>query len=122
MTDPKNESADCQIVGEYVDEGEYPPNQTVHKGEVVRPQVTANYVDLWSNGDGLREFTVLLKDDRVIAIRGHSLKHSPHAVPGEDVYSIVRLADGEEVLVALFKSAEVAGIFHGEIRSGRRIA
>jgi len=122
MTNHVSATAGCLLVGEYVDEGECPTNLAFHQGEVVRPQVVANYLDLWGTDDGIREFTVLLKDGRVVAVRGHGLKHSPHPVAGQDVYSIVIRAKGEEVLVALFKSAEVAGIFHGEIRSDRKTA
>ena len=53
------------LVGEYVDEGECPTNLAFRRSEVVRPQVVANYLDLWGRDDGMREFTVLLKDGRV---------------------------------------------------------
>lgn len=122
MTNHVNATVGCLLVGEYVDEAECPANLAVHGGEVVRPQVVANFLDLWARDDGMREFTVLLKDGRVVAIRGHSLKHAPHPVAGQDVYSIVVRTSGEDVLVALFKSADVAGIFHGNMRSDRKIA
>jgi hypothetical protein len=122
MTNHVSATVDCLLVGEYVDEAELPANLEFHKGEVVRPQVAASYLDLWSRDDGLKEFTVLLKDGRIVAVRGHGLKHSPHSVPGQDVYGIVIRTAGEETFVALFKSADVAGIFHGEIRSDRKIA
>ena len=122
MTTPVTANIGCLLVGEYVDEAECPPHLTSCRGEVVRPQVVANYLDLWGREDGFKEFTVLLKDGRVVAVRGHSLKHSPHPVAGQDVYSIVIRTAGEEVLVALFKSKEVAGIFNGELRSDRQIA
>src|SRR6266481_6423601 len=107
----------CLLVGEYVDEAECPTNLGYRRAEVIRPQVVANYADVWGRDDGLKEFTVLLRDGRVVAVRGHSLKHSPHPVAGQDVYSVVVRTSGEEVLVALFKSADVAGIFHGDMRS-----
>ena len=122
MTNSVRATVGCQLIGEYVDEAEYPANLTPNRGEVVRPQVIANFHDLWGRDDGLKEFTVLLKDGRTVAVRGHSLKHAPHSVAGQDVYSIVIRTAGEEVLVALFKSKEVAGIFHGELRSDRQIA
>ena len=117
-----NAIAGCLLVGEYVDEAEIPTDFTFHKGEVVRPKVVADHLDIWEKDDGLREFTVLLKDGRVIAVRGHLLEHSPHLVAEQDIYRIVIRTPGEAVLVALFKTAEVAGIFHGEIRSDRKIA
>jgi hypothetical protein len=48
MTNYTNAEVSCQLVGEYVNEAELPANVTCHRGEVVRPQVVANYVDLWS--------------------------------------------------------------------------
>jgi hypothetical protein len=122
MTNHVSATVGCLLVGEYVDEAECPTNRAFHQSEVVRPQVVANFLDLWGRDDGMREFTVLLKDGRVVAVRGHSLKHEPHPLAGQDIYSIVVRTSGEEVLVALFKSGDVAGIFHGDLRSDRRIA
>src|SRR5437016_3497863 len=111
MANHVNTHLGCLLVGEYVDEGELPANLAFHRGEVVRPQVVANLLDLWGPDEGFKEFTVLLKDGRVVAVRGQGLKHSPHPVAGEDIYGIVVRSAGEEVLVALFKSSDVAGIF-----------
>jgi hypothetical protein len=119
MTNAVSANADCSLVGEYVDEGECPANFTSGRGEVVRPQVVANFLDLWGRDDGMREFTVLLKDGRVVAVRGHSLKSE---LAGASVFSIVVRSEGEEVIVALFKSDDVSGIFHGELRPDRKIA
>lgn len=110
------------LVGDYADEAACPSNPQSHGGEVIRPHVVGNYADLWANDEGLREFTVLLKDGRVVAVRGHSLKHEPHPVAGEDVFSIAIRTTTEDVLVALFKGADVAGIFHGDLRADRKIA
>jgi hypothetical protein len=122
MPESRNYSTDCRIVGDYVDNAGHSGAQGASRGEAVPTRIVAEFVEVCTTGDNFREFTVLLKDGRVIGVRGHGLKYSPHAVPGEDVYSIVRQGDGEEIVVALFKSAEVAGIFHGEIRPDRRIA
>jgi len=122
MANPVNAEAGCFLVGEYVDEAELPANQTFHNGEVVRPHVVAEFRDHYGITEALREFTVLFKDGRVVAVRGHGLKYSPHVVAGEDLYSVVIRDSGEEVQIALFKSAEVAGIFHGEMRLDRKIA
>jgi hypothetical protein len=119
-----NDRADvgCHYLGEYVEEAECPPNVTPRQGEVVRPHVVGEFIELWASDETMREFTVLLKDGSVIAVRGHALKYAPHSIAGQDVYSIVGRVSGEEVLVALFKSADVVGIFHGDMRSGRKIA
>jgi hypothetical protein len=47
MTNHVNAAAGCLLVGEYVDEGECPTNLTFRRSEVVRPQVVADYRDLW---------------------------------------------------------------------------
>lgn len=122
MTNPANATTGCQLVGEYVDEAECPTDLAVHRGEAVRATVVANYCDHWGRDDSLMEFTVLLKDGRVVAVRGHGLKHEPHPLAGQDVFSVVVRNATEEVLIAVFKSVEVAGIFHGDLRADRRIA
>jgi hypothetical protein len=119
MTNHVSASTGCLVVGEYVDEAECPTNLALHGGEVVRPQVVASFLDLWGHDDGMKEFTVLLNDGRVIAVRGHSLKSD---LPHSSVFSIVARSGPEEVIVALFKSDDVSGIFHGELRLDRKIA
>ncbi len=121
MNNETNAVAGCLMVGDYVDEAHIPFGLAAG-GEAVRTQVVADNVDFWGRDDGLREFTVLLKDGRMVAVRGHGLKHEPHPLAGEDVFSIVVRSKMDEVLVALFKSAEVAGIFYGDLRVDRKIA
>jgi hypothetical protein len=122
MTEAVRATAGCLLIGEYVDEAEAPVEPVAHHGEVVRARVVGDYVDLWAHDDGLREFTVLLKDGREVAVRGHSLKHEAQSQGRQDVYSVVIRTAAEEVLVALFTSNDVSGIFCGEVRSDRRIA
>lgn len=119
MTNHISAAAGCLLVGEYVDEAECPANVAFHRGEVVRPQVVANFLDLWGRDDGMREFTVLLKDGRVVVVRGHGLKNG---LPIAPVFSVVVRSGGEEVAIALFKSDDVSGIFHGELQPERKIA
>jgi hypothetical protein len=121
MTPPSNATAGCQFVGEYVDEGENPANLAVGRAEVVRPQVVAEYVDT-GESVGSKEFIVLLKDGRIAMVRGHGLRHEPHPLAGQDVFSVIECSAAEEVVVAVFKGADVAGIFHGELRADRKIA
>jgi hypothetical protein len=58
----------------------------------------------------------------VLAVRGHALRHEPHAIAGQDVFSIIVRTTTEEILVGLFKSMDVSGIFHGDLRMDRKIA
>ncbi len=123
MTNPVNANVGCFLVGEYVDEAELPANPAFSHGEIVRPQIVANYRDLWARDDSFKEFTVLLKDGRVVTVRGQGLKHFPAAVNGESgSYGVIARTGDEEVLIALFQVLEVVGIFHGEVRSDRKIA
>lgn len=123
MTNHANADVGCLLVGEYVDEGEPPTGFAAHRGEVVRPQIVADYLDLWGRVEDAKEFTVLLRDGRVVNVRGQGLKHLPAAVSGDSgSYGVVIHTGGEEVLVALFKIPDVVGIFHGEMRSDRKIA
>jgi hypothetical protein len=122
MINHTNADVGCLLVGVYVDETELPANVACHRGEVVRPQVVGNYVDLWS-GDDVKDFTVLLKDGRNVAVRGHSIKLWPATITGESgSYGVVMRTAREEVLVAVFKVIEVIGIFHGEIQLDRKSA
>ena len=123
MADYASTAVGCLLVGEYIDEAELPANVAIHQGEVVRPRIVADFLDLWGRDDGIKEFTVLLKDGRVVAVRGHGLKHWPTTVPGESgSYGVVVQTAGQETVIALFKAVEVVGIFHGEMRSDRKTA
>jgi hypothetical protein len=119
MADHVSAATGCLLVGEYVDEAECPTTFASHRGEVVRPQVVANFVDLWGRDDGLREFTVLLKDGPTLSIRGHGLKCEKI---GAEHYSVFVRTPTEEVVVALFKAHDVLGIFHGAMRVDRKTA
>ena len=45
----------CLLVAEYVDEGEIPPNEAFHAGEVVRPQVVGSYLDVWGADESIND-------------------------------------------------------------------
>ena len=120
MSNPVSATTGCLLVGEYVDEAECAANRAVHGGDVVRPQVVGNFIDLWGRDDGMREFTILLNDGRVVVVRGHGLKSG--LPPEGSVFGVIVRGAAEEVIVALFKSDDVSGIFHGELRSDRKIA
>jgi hypothetical protein len=123
MGNAVNAETGCRYLGEYVDEAELPPNAVYSRSEVVRPSFLLSYVDLWSEGDGSRNFTVLLKDGRTVTVRGHALKQWPPTVPGDSgSYGIVIRSASEEVIVALFRIGEVVGVFHGELQPERKVA
>ena len=123
MPDPANATLSCQLIGEYVDEAELPANLAHHRGEVVRPRVVADHLDLWGRENGFKEFTVLLQDGRTVAVRGQDLRLIPSAETGQGQhYGVLARTGSEEVLVALFKTSEVVGIFHGALRSDRKNA
>jgi len=115
---------DCLHVGEYLDEAESPPNVTAHQAEVVRSRFVANYIDIGSGEVVIKEFTVLLKDGRIVSVYGNGLKYFPTpTVNGESgSYGIITRTGGEEVINAFFKVIDVIGIFHGKVRSDRKIA
>ena len=70
-----------------------------------------------STGRGTR-FTVLLRDNRVVTVYGHALKYVQNASNSTDYgsYGILSRVDGGEVLVALFRAADVIGVFSGDIQ------
>src|SRR5262249_42440604 len=74
--------------------------------------------------DGTRAFTVLLRDNRVVTVRGHALTYLPNASnPGDFGSYGVLLRTGEaEALVALFRVVEVTGIFSGDMPASRESA
>lgn len=109
-------TAGCLVVGEYVDEAEIATDEPLGRGEAARTDVVASFVDHWTSDDGLREFTVLLNDGRIAAVRGHQIKHDPHPLAGQDVFSVVVRTETGESNVAVFKGSEVTGIFHGDLR------
>jgi hypothetical protein len=111
----------CMLVGDYVDQAVPHNPHGVYGGEVARPQVVGDFVDVWAPNE-LKEFTVLMKDGRVVTVRGQALKHSAHSIPGEDVYGIVIGSGADEAIIALFKSSDVSGIFHGDVRVDRNCA
>ncbi len=115
----------CVFVGEYLDEAEVPaefaslPNQASSKCQIQHTQVVADYLETWSEDDAEKELKVLLCDQRVVTVRGHSLKLVPNTANPQDLgsYGIVVHSGKQEVFVALFRVAEVKGVFSGEMSS-----
>lgn len=70
-----------------------------------------------SASEGTR-FTVLLRDQRAVAIVGHAVQFVPGMPANANdsgSYGILSRASGTEVLVALFRVSEVIGVFSGEL-------
>lgn len=67
-------------------------------------------------GDG-RQFTVLLRDQRIVMVRGHALRYIPHDSNPSDAgsYGILSRDPGGEIMVALFRVSEVIGVYHGDL-------
>lgn len=124
MTYSLGANMDCRCVGEYVDEAEMPAKGAHHRGEVVRPRAVTRYFEVWSPEATAREFTVLLRDNRTVVVRGHALKYIPSAAnPGDfGSYAVISRLGSDEVTVALFPVAGVTGIFRGELRPSRESA
>src|SRR5690242_3914033 len=123
MSDSVAVKTECSLVAEYVDDPGEPTGAPVALGHVVPTRAVASYLDVGSTGGVIRDFTILLKDERIVTVRGEGLRLFPSAAPGGGgSYGIIAHAGGEEVLIALFSIPEVVGIFSGEIRSDRKIA
>jgi hypothetical protein len=123
MANNSNAEGGCQFIGEYVDAADLSSKPALGRGEVVRPKIVADYLENWGQDQSFKEFTILLKDGRVVAVRGHGLKHMPANGAVEiDCFGIYVRSGDQETIVGLFKSLEVVGIFHGELRPDRKIA
>jgi hypothetical protein len=114
----------CLFVGEFVEEPEVPTDRAFHRGEVLRPQLVASYLDMGSVVDEVREFTVLLRDSRVITVSGSGLKYVQNAGNPSDYgsYAVLAPSAGGAVIVALFRVSEVTGIFSGDMQRPRESA
>jgi hypothetical protein len=126
MTNHPKVDIGCSLVGDFVDEGDVPEAFAHLRGkpsqaEVERPRVVADYMDFGDAQDGNREFTVLLHNDRIVTVRGHALQYLPNTANPSDygTYGVLTRSGKGEILVALFRVAEVTGIFDGDIRLSR---
>ena len=115
MPHQTNVSTDCRLVASFVDEGELPEKVEMHTGEPVRTRLLAEFIE----DEPELAFTVLLKDGRTAIVRGHQLHHEPASETGLEVFSIFQRTHESDRVVAVFNSADVAGIFHGDLRESR---
>jgi hypothetical protein len=89
------------------------------KCEVVPPVATLAFLDS-ASPQADKMFKVLLRDQRMVVVRGHSLTFIPNATNPNDAgsYGIVARLDGREELVAVFRASEVTGVFDGTLQTG----
>src|SRR6202044_2838317 len=98
-----NTQAGCRFIGEFLEQGEVPEalshlrKQSASNSEVERPRIVASYLDHWHKPDSEKEFKVLLADQRVVTVRGHSLKYLQNSANPTDhgSYGII-LRSGEQ--------------------------
>ena len=117
MTNQANVDVGCLFAAEYVDEAEVPANLAVHPGDVVRPKVVHYYLDTGKTPDVVKQFTILLNDNRVATVRGHGLKVVEASSTDAVSYAVVMDMGTKEFIVALFKVNQVIGVFCGEMAS-----
>jgi hypothetical protein len=120
MTPSTGVNTGCLLVGDYVDKnevGEQPTGIAVGVAEPTR--MIASYVDSWPGDTGSKVFKVLLRDNRVATVRGHSLQYLQNPSNPSDLgsYAILARAGAEEVTVAIFRVSEVTGVFTGGLEA-----
>ena len=120
-----NAELDCLYAGEFVSENELPvPTGPASEGRVQETEYVGTFVDYWPGDLALTDFRVLLRDNRVVMVRGHAVQYLPKPSSPSDVasYGILGRIAGQEVLVALFRASEVTGIFAGAMEQARASA
>lgn len=124
MTEPFGANVERVLIGEFVDEAEPQSSPACQRGEVDRACVLGGYIDVGSRDEPTKPFTVLLKDNRVVTVRGYGLKYLANTGNPSDCgsYAVLAPAVGGEVIVALFRVSEVTGIFSGEMPLPRESA
>jgi hypothetical protein len=116
MATPNVGPVRCRHVGEFLDEAP-PVSSPVATGQVVRPVTVVEFVEEAVVSTPLKEFTVLLRDGRVVKVPGHRLSYvqHPNATDAGSYGVMARGTLGEE-LIALFRVTEVTGIFSGQLQ------
>jgi len=130
MTKDTCENVSPVIIGDFVDNGSLvtaPRNgrqRPISEAAVEYPRLVGDIVEYGSPAGKLREFTVLLNDNREVVIRGHAIEHRPGdaATNDQGSYGVVMHSGGRDVLVALFRANEIRGIFDGAVRVSRTSA
>ncbi|MCC6421023.1 MAG: hypothetical protein IT429_22530 [Gemmataceae bacterium] len=123
MSTPSGVDVGCLILQEVVEEANLPKDLTYGLAEPVRPQSVVTFIDGGTCNGSLKNFTVLLRDNRTVTVRGTGLQYVASGSP-TDYGSYAILAPGAcgEAVVAFFRVSEVTGIFSGEIHPTPRHA
>ncbi len=116
---------ECDLLGEFVCKSEIPPEQVGpdrprHGKAVMEPTIwLGEVVARDARAFPEKSFKILLKDQRVVTVRGHSVTFLPNAGNPTDAgsYGVLARSQGRDVLVALFRASEVTGVFDGSLQT-----
>jgi hypothetical protein len=120
-----NVETKCLFVGEFPTENQLPV--ATGRSSVCRAQkveYVGTFTDYWPGDLGTVQFQVLLRDNRIVTVRGHAIQYLPNPSTASDVasYGVLGRTAGKEVLIALFPASEVTGIFSGGLEPARASA
>src|SRR5438128_1592002 len=110
----------CTYLGEFIEENPIPATPTPYAvGQPVRARLVARYVDSWPGDTTSKQFKVLLRDNRIVTVRGHALQYLQNPSNPSDLgsYAVLARAGEENFVVALFRVSEVTGIFSGGLET-----
>jgi|SRR5882724_1838697 len=118
-------NAGCLLVGDFAEENVLPTTLVpVSVGQSQETVMVGSFVDSWPGDIRTKQFKVLLRDNRIITVRGHSLQYLQNPSNPSDLgsYAILARAGAEEVTVAIFRVSEVTGVFTGGLEAARTSA
>ena len=111
-----NVDVDCELVGDFVDQGIKTTPGMIGQKVDVDTQLVWESIEYDLQQHPTRPFTILLKDGNRAIVRGRALKIIPKTDPSSaENYAILTHTNGKDVVVGLFPSHDVVGIFHGEM-------
>ena len=122
MIQQVNGEIDCTYAGEFRDEAELSAEfshlkKTQILGSEIPPTYPAGSFDDFQSETTKKDFTILLKDARVVTVRGDALRVR-EAPQHDSLYEITSTVGKKEVVVALFNVLDVFGVFNGKISQG----
>jgi hypothetical protein len=120
-----NVETKCAFVGDFAADNELPaPPEPASPCHPQKVEYIGTFAEDWPGDLGMTDFHVLLHDNRIVNVRGYSIKYLPSQSSPSDVasYGILSRIAGQEVFVAMFRASEVTGIFSGGIEPVRASA